>query len=113
MLDTLDRLPPDQRGPAFERWIKWWLTADPVYAAQIRRVWLWSDWPERWGPDTGIDLVAETHEHELWAVQTKAYAPDAAVTKAAIDSFLSESSRSIFVHRLLVATTDRIGANAL
>jgi predicted helicase len=88
MLDTLDRLPPEQHGPAFERLIKWWLTADPVYSAAVRRAWLWSEWPGRWGPDAGIDLVAETHDAHLWAVQTKAYARGASVTKAAVDSFL-------------------------
>jgi superfamily II DNA or RNA helicase len=98
-------------GSAFEHLVKWWLTADPVYAAQIRRVWLWDEWQGRWGPDCGIDLVAEGRDG-LWAIQTKAYAAAATVTKAGVDSFLSESSRAIFTFRLLVATTDRIAPNA-
>ena len=113
MLTALDRLEPEPRGPAFERLIQWWLRADPVYAAQINRAWLWSEWPGRWGPDTGIDIVAETYDGSLWAIQTKAYAQEATVTKASVDSFLSESNRAVFVHRLLVATTDRIAPNAL
>jgi predicted helicase len=112
-LTDMEHLDPDARGRAFERLIKWWLTADPVFAAQIRRAWLWSEWPGRWGPDAGIDIVAETHTGDLWAIQTKAYAPTATVTKASIDSFLSESNRALFVHRVLVATTDRIAPNAL
>ena len=112
-LIELEGLDPAVRGSAFERLIKWWLTADPVYAAQVRRTWLWSEWPGRWGPDAGIDIVAETRDGSLWAIQTKAYAVEATVTKASVDSFLSESNRAVFTHRLLVATTDRIAPNAL
>jgi predicted helicase len=109
----IDALRPHARGPAFERLIRWWLTADPVFAARLRRAWLWSEWPDRWGPDAGIDIVAATHAGELWAVQTKAYDVARSVTKAGIDSFLSESNRPAFVHRLLVCTTDRLAPNAL
>jgi hypothetical protein len=34
------------------------------------------------------------------------------IRKTNIDSFLSESSRSEFSYRLIIATTDRVGANA-
>ncbi len=102
---------PHARGAAFERLCQWWLQNDPVYTDQLRQVWLWDDWPGRWGPDTGIDLVAETHTGDLWAIQAKAYDADYSVTKTDIDSFLSESNRPAFAYRLLVATTDRIGAN--
>jgi hypothetical protein len=79
---------------------------------------LWDEWPDRWGDDTGIDLVAETVGGELWAVQAKCYAQDYSVKKADVDSFLSESSRTLadgrgFAYRLLLATTDRVGSNAL
>ena len=102
---------PHAKGAAFERLCQWWLETDPVYTEQLRQVWLWDDWPGRWGPDTGIDLVAETHTGDLWAIQAKAYDTKYSVTKADIDSFLSESNRPAFAYRLLVATTDRIGAN--
>ena len=84
----------------------------PVLRHQIDRVWLWRDWPGRWGPDAGIDLVAKTPFGDLWAVQAKAYAANASVTKADIDTFLSESSRPQFALRLLIATTDHVSANA-
>jgi len=79
---------------------------------------LWDEWPDRWGLDAGIALVAETVEGELWAVQAKCYGPDYRVTKADVDSFLSESSRTLadgrgFAYRLLLATTDGIGPTAL
>jgi hypothetical protein len=75
-------------------------------------VWRWADWPGRWGGDAGIDLVAEDHEGRLWAIQAKCYDPAYSVTKADVDTFLSESSRAIFGFRLLVATTDRLGTTA-
>ena len=119
--ELIDSYSPDDwgTGKPFERACKWLLTHDPVYASQIARVWLWDDWPDRWGPDTGIDLVAETHEGEFWAIQAKAYAATNRVTKADADSFLSESNREWtvgkakqqFAFRLLIATTDGAGPN--
>jgi hypothetical protein len=63
----LERLSPepDVRGEEFERGAKWFLETDPAYATELRGVWLWDDWPGYWGPDNGIDLVAETHTPSL------------------------------------------------
>ena len=69
-------------------------------------MWLWKEWPGRWGADAGIDLVAEDHDGRLWAIQAKAYDPAYSVTKADVDTFLSESARAEFSFRLLIATTD-------
>ncbi|MGU3650301.1 Helicase associated domain protein [Mycolicibacterium sp. A43C] len=101
------------RGTQFERICQWFLTHDPVYAPQMRRVWMWDDWPGKWGGDTGIDLVAETHAGTLWAVQAKAYDEKYSVKKKDVDSFLAESGGSDFAFRLLIATTDHIGKNAI
>ena len=111
--DLLGRLDPDplRRGKQFERICKWFLTHDPRYT-HLRQVWLWDEWPGRWGIDAGIDLVAEDHEGHLWAIQAKAYDPDYWVTKHDVDTFLAESGRPQFSFRLLIATTDRIGQNA-
>jgi len=59
--DLLAALDPDPRvrGKQFEHVCKWFLANDPMYKATLRRVWLWNDWPGRWGIDAGIDLVAE------------------------------------------------------
>ncbi len=111
LLGQLDAL-PQARGREFERLCKWFLENDPLYVAQLEKVWLWDEWPGRWGPDTGIDLVAKTKTGELWAIQAKAYGADQTVTKADIDSFLSESAREGFTFRLLIATTDRLSTNA-
>ncbi len=103
---------PQAREHEFELLCKWFLENDPLYEAQLDKVWLWDEWPGRWGPDTGIDLVAKTKTGELWAIQAKAYGADQTVTKAHIDSFLSESSRDGFTFRLLIATTDHLSTNA-
>jgi superfamily II DNA or RNA helicase len=84
----------------------------PEYRGRFGRIWLWDEWPEAWGADAGIDLVAEEVGGDLWAVQAKAYDPAYAIRKADVDSFLSESSRALFSYRLLIATTDGLGARA-
>jgi predicted helicase len=88
------------------------LEHDAQYDALLRRVWLWDDWPDRPSQDLGIDLVAERRDGGLWAIQAKAYAPEHSVTKRDLDSFLAASASRRFSYRLLVATTDRIAANA-
>jgi superfamily II DNA or RNA helicase len=100
------------RGIQFEKLCKWILENHPLYKTKLKKVWLWDDWPERWGRDCGIDLVAVDVDGKTWAVQAKCYDPKNTVTKKDIDSFLSESANSKIHHRLLIATTDSIGANA-
>lgn len=99
-------------GLMFERICKWFLENAPQYRGKFRRVYLWKEWPGAWGRDCGIDLVAETARGETWAVQAKAYLPDRSIPKAKLDSFLSESNRNRITHRLLIATTDLLSANA-
>ncbi len=48
----------------------------PEYRGRFRQVWLWAEWPDAWGPDAGIDLVAEENDGDLWAIQAKAYDPE-------------------------------------
>ena len=102
-----------RRGKQFERLCKWFLTNDPVYRRELRRVWLWEEWPGRWGADSGIDLVGEDIRGQLWAVQAKAYDPAYSVTKADVDTFLSASATAQFSFRLLIATTNRMGQTAV
>jgi predicted helicase len=97
--ELLNQLDPDDnvRGKRFERICKWYLQHDPVYAGELRHVWLWKDWPDRWSDaEAGIDLVAEDRQGHLWAIQTKAYDPAYWVTKRDVDTFLSESNRRQF-----------------
>ena len=99
-------------GKAFEHFVKWFLKNDPEWSTQVDKVWLWDEWPGRWGPDKGIDLVFEDHNGEVWVVQAKCYDEKYDVTKADIDSFLSESGRKGISRRLLITTTDKLGTNA-
>ena len=103
---------PQARGRQFERLCRWYLENAPEYCHRLRNVWLWNEWPGRWGPDVGIDLVAEAVDGGLWAIQAKALGPDHSISKPEVDSFLSESNRVEFAFRLLIATTDRISTNA-
>jgi len=104
---------PHVRGDQFEKLCKWYLENEPRYRRLLARVWPWQEWPERRGPDAGIDLVAETVDGELWAIQAKCYDADYDIKKRDIDSFLSESSRPVFAHRLLMSSAESLGRNAL
>ena len=111
-------------GDRFERLMQAYLRTDPRYASKFREVWLWNEFPYRidFGfTDTGIDLVAVTHEGDHWAIQCKCYQEDTLIDKPAVDTFLSTSSREFkdenlqttrFAHRLWISTTNRWGSNA-
>jgi predicted helicase len=104
---------PSKRGRQFERFVKWFLKNDPEWSTQVDQVWLWDEYPERWGVDCGIDLVFRHKNGGNWAVQAKCYAPYHHITKQDVDKFLSESNRPVIDKRLLLATTDHIGKNAI
>ena len=112
--DFLATFDPDRgkRGSQFEHFVKWFLKNDPEWATQVDEVWLWNEYPGQWGRDCGIDLVFKDNNGATWAVQAKCYSPNYEITKSDVDKFLSESTRKEINHRLLIATTDRIGANA-
>jgi predicted helicase len=93
-LDADDRI----KGKQFEHICEWFLTNDPVYKYELRRVWPWDEWTGRWGTDAGIDLVAEDRIGHLWAIQAKAYDPAYRVTKRDVNKFLAESGREVFTY---------------
>ena len=99
-------------GKDFEWLCKWYLENAPQYRGKFRKVYLWNEWPDRWGADCGIDLIAETNDGDLWAIQSKAVSEDHTLAKREIDSFLAESSRKQIKYRLLIASTDKMGPNA-
>lgn len=103
--DLISRLDarPGVRGRQFERICAWYLRNAPEYRGQFKKVWLWSDWPDAWAADAGIDVVAEEHDGGLWAIQAKAYDESYAIKKADVDSFLSESSRPGITYRQGIA----------
>ncbi len=100
------------KGKQFERLVKWWLTQDPIWSRKIKNVWLWDEWPEYPGRDIGIDLVAQMTDGSLCAVQAKCFDENRDIPKSELDSFISAASHRTFQHRLLVATTDGLSANA-
>jgi superfamily II DNA or RNA helicase len=102
----------NRRGRQFEQFVKWFLKSDPEWATQVDEVWLWDEYPGRWGPDCGIDLVFKSKIGKTWAVQAKCYSAEYDISKIDVDTFLSESNRKQIDHRLLIATTNRIGSNA-
>ncbi len=112
--DFLATFDPDagKRGRQFEHFVKWFLKNDPEWTTQIDEIWLWNEYPGQWGRDCGIDLIFKDKNGSTWAVQAKCYSPEYEITKSDVDKFLSESNRKEINHRLLIATTDRIGANA-
>ncbi len=97
------------KGTAFERLCKAWLANDPRF--RFSHVWLWKEWPENTGADTGIDLVAEG-EDGITAIQSKFFAEDYEVKKADIDSFFTASGKALFTRRLIVSTTNHWSGNA-
>src|SRR5262249_9541627 len=99
-------------GTEFEWLCRFYLLNAPKYKGVFKHGCLWNDWSGRWGPDKGIDLVAETVDGKLWAIQAKAVCPERTIPKRELDSFLSESNRPQFDYRLIIATTDDIGRNA-
>ena len=98
-------------GQAFEHFCKWFLLNDPYWKTQVDKAWLWDEWPERWGPDCGIDLIFKHKNGELWAVQAKCYDEKYSVSKADMDTFLAESNRAVIQHRLLLASTNGMSSN--
>ena len=100
------------QGTQFERFTLSFLQTDPLWAAQFAKVWMWDQWPERWGHDSGIDLVAERRDGGLTAIQCKFYAPSHRVSKSDLDKFLAASGRGGFTERLVVSTTTQWGATA-
>ncbi len=114
-LKLIDTFSPDNhtRGVQFEKLCKWILENHPMYKSKLTKVWLWDEWPGCWGRDCGIDLVAEDVDGNNWAIQAKCYDAKYSVTKQDIDSFLSESTNPEIQRRLLIATTDGLGSNAV
>jgi len=102
----------NNKGTQFEHFVKWFLKNDPEWITQVDEVWLWDEYPDRWGPDCGVDLVFRHKNGETWAVQAKCYDTKYSINKKDVDTFLSESSRQGIDKRLLIASTDQVGRNA-
>lgn len=108
------------QGTSFEKLIVQYFKTEPFYQQQYTEVFTYSDWVEKYGEgfgiaskkDTGIDLVAVTHDEQHHAIQCKNYATDYTIRKADIDSFFTASGKSYFSHRIIVTTTNNWTENA-
>lgn len=111
------------KGGRFERLMQAYMQTTPLYADDLDKVWLWSEFPyhdQFGGKDTGIDLVAKTNDGNYWAIQCKCYSADSYIDKPAVDSFISTSGKSFevdgqtetFARRLWISTTNKWNATA-
>ena len=75
-------------GEMWERMVVEFLRTDPVYRNRFAKVWLWEEYSDQ--PDIGIDIVAETFDGKLIAIQCKfSKDPERSLQKGAIDSFIA------------------------
>ncbi len=94
-----------RQGWEFERMVRKALQDHPgeYGPARFKHIYLWSDWPDRDGPDHGIDLVAEEVDGGLCAIQCKFYESHKEIPAKDVDSFLA-ASEGRFASRILIAT---------
>jgi len=111
---------PRDLGTWFEKLIKSYLENDPIYKERYHNISMWTEWEHCWGPDLGIDLVAETNDGEFVAIQCKFYDETYEFKKEDINSFLAESSKNFkvkgkqksFSQRIVFSTSDNWSENA-
>ncbi|WP_028358281.1 DEAD/DEAH box helicase [Brackiella oedipodis] len=104
------------QGTDFEHLCCVYLRNEPFYQDLYAEVWTYGQWAATQGlskKDTGIDLVAQTREGEVHAIQCKNYGPNYSIKKADIDSFMTASGKKPFSHRLIITTTDEWSDNAI
>lgn len=106
------------RGDAFEQLVKAYLLLEPEYASKLKHVWLHREVPQAIAKklklpatDQGIDIVAETHDGEFWAVQCKfRQDTDHSLTWREISTFtgLAFGVCRGFTFGIVCSTTERI-----
>jgi len=112
------RFPEKQKGDLFEEFVKAYLEIEPEYASKLKRVWLGREVPlavakrlKLPATDQGIDLVAETHEGNFWAIQCKyRQETDHSLTWREISTFtgLAFGVCQGFDFGIICSTTERI-----
>ena len=96
-------------GKAFELFCKHFLETSPDYADQFEKVWMWDDWPKKWGRDKGVDLIAKYKgRNKFCAIQAKCYAAHNQVSYEDVAKFLADSNRAEIEDRILMMSTDRL-----
>ena len=79
---------------------------------RFEKVWLWNEWPENDGPDTGIDLVTRQYNGEYCAIQCKCYADDGSLSMKSVATFLAKAQSLKMKHTILVYTGDTLTGHA-
>jgi len=105
-----------EKGTYFEELILSYLRNEASYRDLYSEVWTYADWANLQNQDkrdAGIDLVAQTNgTGEYHAIQCKFYAEDYRIQKSDIDSFFTASGKKLFVHRIIVSTTNNWSEHA-
>ncbi len=104
---------PRDQGTNFENLF---LEAAPLIPdLEIKNIWKWSEWTKHASAtqerglnaqDDGVDLVAETPNGTLVAIQCKCYAEDHKVGKRDIEKFATAANPQTFGLRWFVATSE-------
>ena len=89
-------------GRLFERFVKQFLKKHNYWGNLFKEVWLWEEYPNRGNRhDTGIDLVAEDKEGNIWAIQAKFYL-DSKISHEEVSKFIAAATPDEFKYRLFV-----------
>ena len=100
-------------GKKFEVFCKWFLENDPEWSKTVDKVWLWSEYPDKWQrKDLGTDLVFRDNDGLIWAVQSKCYSPHLGPNTEDVGKFLGDSGRAQVSRRLWMQTTNKMTAEA-
>ena len=91
-------------GTRFENLIKDYFETDKLYKNRFIKVWKWMEWPDREGPDIGIDLVAQEKDGSLCAIQCKCYADDATLAEKQITNFIADAEAEKIKNKILAYT---------
>lgn len=106
ILEELEKLPPHEKGKAFERFAKAYLERiDLVYRDYFKKIWFWYEYPERGNrPDIGVDLVTINREGKKWAIQVKYH--EGELSYSDITSFLSMLNTTEFDYGMLITKSN-------
>jgi superfamily II DNA or RNA helicase len=107
-----------EKGDRFEDLTQAYLQITPEYSSKLKHVWRLDEVPSTTrqklklpATDKGIDLVAETHEGEFWAIQCKyRQNTDQQLTHTDISTFTSLTFQACkgFSFALVCSTTERV-----
>jgi len=114
----LEECSEKQKGDRFEDLTQAFLQLSPLYRSQLKSVWRLEEVPlavrqklKLPTTDKGIDLVAETHKGEFWAIQCKyRQNTDQQLTHTDISTFTSLTFQACkgFSFALVCSTTERV-----